>query len=818
MDRAQICHACLKPKASASGGFVTQFISVCRCNEHVPTSDPSEVLAQCETCKKPIKPARVGTMTQWIFSSDYCSCAIPTITNSDTSDAAGVRGPAFEIEEDDGVELPLPPGTFPLDRYQPKVKLGAGASGTVYLSRDRLLGKKVAVKILNQLDANQLMAFQEEAKITSRLQHPNIISILDFGPTESGIPYMVLEYVERAESLEKLIERNGLLDTIFALQIFKAVSDALAHAHNARVYHRDLKPSNVLLAISDEDELIVKLIDFGVAKVRFDSQESTAAQSRTLAGTPFYMPPEIAEGARFDERSEIYSLGCLMFEALTGRPPFAGQTALETIAMHANQERPSLTSVTGQEYSRGIEKLVATCLKREPSERYSSARAVAASIDTLIGNDLSTTRTQFLIATNSKKRSAPPHLVRLSIVTAIFICLGALGFASVFPPTISKKAKENKTTKASKKSQSPSIKKLSKSSYKAIERKGIERWFDINGSKQSWVAKRPLSDDELQYLVLKHRGDIKNLELVSGSEKITSVGWSAIATLNLRSLRIPQSTIKDEDVFKIAKMPELRQIDLSETDITDKAIESFENTSIEDLNLRLCTNITDNSGPSLESAKQLRYLDLSQTQIGDETVKKVAALNLEYLSVPNCNITDASLESLGRTKSLTALSLDATPITEKGVACLKNLDLEKLSVDSCRSFDDACLNTVIDNHPNLRYLTISNTRVTAKSVRRIAELKKLQGLNLASLSLNDEDIKPLVSSLHVSSLDLAENAITDRSLSELAAMKSLKKLQLSGCNSVSKAAVLKLCKLGIDAIHVIVGAPAEDGFQLMVGE
>jgi Leucine-rich repeat (LRR) protein len=265
-------------------------------------------------------------------------------------------------------------------------------------------------------------------------------------------------------------------------------------------------------------------------------------------------------------------------------------------------------------------------------------------------------------------------------------------------------------------------------------------------------------------------------------------------------------------------MPELRQIDLSETDITDKAIESFENTSIEDLNVRLCTNITDNSGPSLERAKQLRNLDLSQTQIGDETVKKVAVLNLESLSVPNCNITDASLESLGSTKSLTALSLDATPITEKGVAFLKNLELEKLSVDSCRSFDDACLNTVIDNHPNLRYLTISNTRVTAKSVRRIAELKKLQGLNLASLSLNDEDIKPLVSSLHVSSLDLAENAITDRSLGELAGMKSLKKLQLSGCNSVSKAAVLKLCKLGIDAIHVIVGAPAEDGFQLMVGE
>ncbi len=757
-------------------------------------------------------------MTQWIFSSDYCSCAIPTITNSDTSDAAGVRGPAFEIEEDDGVELPLPRGTFPLDRYQPKLKLGAGAAGTVYLSRDRLLGKKVAVKILNQLDANQLMAFQEEAKITSRLQHPNIISILDFGPTESGIPYMVLEYVERAESLEQLIERNGPLDTTFALQIFRAVSDALAHAHNARVFHRDLKPSNVLISISDDDELVIKLIDFGVAKVMFDSQESTAAQSRTLAGTPFYMAPEIAEGARFDERSEIYSLGCLMFEALTGKPPFAGQTALETIAMHANQERPSLAKVTGQEFSKGIEKLVATCLRREPSRRYSSAQAVAASIDALTGHDLSTTRTEFFHIPHAKKRSLPPPLVLFSITALVVIGLAAFAVVSVSNSNKSTKIKEIKTANRKPKSQSLTKRKLSKLAFKAIERKGIENLFQINGSKQSWVAKHPLSDDELQYLTLKHRGDIKNLELVAGSGKISSVGWSAVASLDLKSLIVPQSTITDEDVSKIAKMPQLRRIDLSETDITDKAVEPFENTAIEDLNLRLCTNITDGCRTALGRAKQLQCLDLSQTQIGDETVKTVSALNLSLLSIPGCNITDDSLESLAATKSLTALSLDSTPVTAKGMACLNDLDLEKLSVDSCRSFDDACLNTVIDNHPNLRYLTISNTRVTAKSVRRIAELKKLQGLNLASLSLNDEDIKPLISSLHVSSLDLAENAITDRSLDELARMKSLKKLQLSGCNSVSKAAVVKICKLGIDAIHVIVGAPAEDGFQLMVGE
>lgn len=308
------------------------------------------------------------------------------------------------------------------------------------------------------------------------------------------------------------------------------------------------------------------------------------------------------------------------------------------------------------------------------------------------------------------------------------------------------------------------------------------------------------------------------MELIPGSEKITSVGWSAIASLDLRSLRIPQSSVRDNDVAKIAKMPELRQIDLSETEITDKAIESFAGTSIEDINLRLCLNISDDCGTALANAKHLHNLDLSQTNIGDETVKKVSALDLQLLSVPSCNVTDKGLESLAHTKSLTALSLDGTPVTEKGISSLNNLDLEKLSVDSCRSFNDACLDTVISNHPHLRYLTISNTKVTAKSVRRITELKNLQGLNLASLSLKDEDIKPLMSALHLSSLDLAENAITDKSLVELSRMKSLKKLQLSGCNSVSKAAVLKVCKLGIDAIHVIVGSPAEDGFGLMVGE
>ncbi|MBZ0188171.1 MAG: protein kinase, partial [Candidatus Obscuribacterales bacterium] len=153
------------------------------------------------------------------------------------------KGAAFEGYLDDGEgeeELELAPESFPVDRFKPISELGRGAGGSVYLCRDRLLGKKVAIKVLHVLTGEQLIAFQEEARVTNKLDHPRIVSILDFGSTESGVPFMVLEYFP-GETLREHLDNNGHMEEETARLVFLQVIDGLAYAHKRGIFHRDLK-------------------------------------------------------------------------------------------------------------------------------------------------------------------------------------------------------------------------------------------------------------------------------------------------------------------------------------------------------------------------------------------------------------------------------------------------------------------------------------------------------------------------------------------------------------------------------------------------
>lgn len=785
MEHEQTCPSCFRPKSSASAGLVTQFINVCRCDQKESFEPETEPLQQCKSCRKPIRPARSGTLTQWIFSSDYCRCELPAVDESNETSSAKKSGPAFDLEEDDGVELPINKEAFPLDRYQPKMRLGSGASGAVYLSRDRLLGKKVAVKILHQFDGKQLIAFQDEAKITSRLHHPNIISILDFGPTDSGTPYMVLEYLENAETLEHYIQRAGPLEIELAIRIFKPVCVALAHAHRENVYHRDLKPSNILLSLSNE--LSVKLIDFGVAKVKFETQEETSEQAKTLAGTPFYIPPEVAEGSGFTARSEIYSLGCVMFEALTGVPPFSGQTALETIAMHATHERPTLSQAAGHEFSPEIEKLLAKCLERDPAKRFSSAREVELALDELLEFKPTTTSEVAIIQTSNKQRTA-----LLAPLAILLIVVSGFYFAS--KNTLEETTEPKGATKPKKQKDNTNIYQV----YDA--EKMTKELFEVDPLNKAWIARVPIAEVDLLNLIKYHRGDIKNLRLhadESVENLITSKGWSAVATLNLRILSLHGSSIRDSDVAKFAKIPTLRKCDFSKTKITDEAIKSLANTDIEELSLESCENLTEACSESLARMKYLTELNVSNTKLGNVTLQKIAPLKLNGLRVAYCPISDEGIANLASSKTLTSLHVSSTPLTRKGFSSLRNLDIRELNVDSCKHFDDACLELVVKSFPNLKYLMLNNTSVTPSEIKHLAKLKNLRILHVVLRKLNDDDLAPLLDALKLELIDVSQSDISDTTLSKLAKMWSLRKVQVTGCNRVTKEAVSELKKKGI---------------------
>ncbi|MGD9685010.1 MAG: protein kinase [Candidatus Obscuribacterales bacterium] len=265
------------------------------------------------------------------------------------------------------------------DRYVIEAALGRGNMGAVYRARDTMLDKIVAVKVMiHGADAGAQARFQREAQMASRLNHPGIIQVFDFGITDDDCPFMVMEYVE-GKSLAEVIEERGHLSLSEGMAVFGQIAQALAHAHAQGVLHRDLKAQNVLLTGEAQEEPRVKLVDFGLARPVTDEGLSTLTREGALVGSPLYMSPEQAKAADLDERSDLYSFGCLMYEALTGDVPIRGATALETVSLKATRKAPSLADA-GFDYGDALEKIVATCLSIDPKDRFGSADDLAEAL------------------------------------------------------------------------------------------------------------------------------------------------------------------------------------------------------------------------------------------------------------------------------------------------------------------------------------------------------------------------------------------------------------------------------------------------------
>jgi serine/threonine protein kinase len=261
--------------------------------------------------------------------------------------------------------------------------LGTGGMGVVFHCQHLILGKEYALKLLaaDKLSAESWSRFQSEAKALARLHHPGVVGIHNMGIDAQECPYYVMDLLE-GQSLSQIVNDNRRLPVARALPIFIQLADALDSAHQQGIIHRDIKPSNVMV-LQEKNGDKVKLVDFGIARLSnrgvgsaFDSQNKTAAG--TVFGTPYYMSPEQSLGKPVDHRSDIYSLGCALFEALTGLPPFCGNNAFETILMHQTNEAPSLNSVYPQgKFSSSLETAVAKMLKKDVEERYQSMKQVA---------------------------------------------------------------------------------------------------------------------------------------------------------------------------------------------------------------------------------------------------------------------------------------------------------------------------------------------------------------------------------------------------------------------------------------------------------
>jgi serine/threonine-protein kinase len=266
------------------------------------------------------------------------------------------------------------------DRYDIESTLGRGGMATVYRGRDRVLDRPVAIKVLAERyagDEQFVTRFKREARAAAGLNHTNIVAVFDTGDTD-GRHYIVMEMVE-GETLAELLKREGPLSPDRAARIAGTVARALASAHDNGLIHRDVKPGNVMLT-SDGD---VKVMDFGIARAATDD---TLTQTGMVLGTASYLSPEQSRGDPVDHRSDVYSLGCVLYEMLTGRPPFEGDTPVGVAYKHVH-EQPDPPSSLNREIPPEVEAVVMRALAKDPDARYATAEAFREALTAAVAGE-----------------------------------------------------------------------------------------------------------------------------------------------------------------------------------------------------------------------------------------------------------------------------------------------------------------------------------------------------------------------------------------------------------------------------------------------
>lgn len=666
--------------------------------------------------------------------------------------------------------------------------IGSGGMGVIYKARHPILKKLVAIKMLHMhlLSDAIVKRFEQEAQAASSLSHPNIIQVHDFGVSPHGQPYMVMDFVE-GEPLSNVLHRNPMRIEP-ALNVLIQVADALAHAHEKGVLHRDLKPSNIMVTDADCSFPEIKIVDFGIAKV-LETNQTRMTLTGELMGTPYYMSPEQCRGTTLDARSDIYSLGCVMFELLTGRTPFARGSAISAIVGQLTAAAPTLAETRPDiVFPELLEEVQVKMLAKEPGDRYQSMQELIA--------DLIKVQKAYVAATSSGKKklrlgrnfqeNRQLYLVSLAAVASLIFSTAWIGQIAQHAEQESEQRSYEQITVTP---QQPSLSILQR---KQQEMERQEVWK---------VADKSKVDDKFMQTFLDFDIGINELDMIG--TRITNNGLLYVSLQkHLTRLRLANTEVTDTGLKFLQLLPRLNTLNLDDTQVTDAGMKF------------------------LQPMRALRTLSLSGTRISDEGLKLIQHLHLRNLHLVETNTGDTGLAAISNIRSLETLELKrAKGVTDKGVASLARLprlrvlDLERTFVtdEGLRHLSMMPSLAQIDleaDHitvrglamlaklPRLTALDLNGTEFDDSWVSVLSGFHKLNRLELKSTDITDDGVALLTKALpNLEHLELAKTKITDSSLTLLQSMHKLKHLDLKDCK-VSDKAVQEL-KARIPACNVI---------------
>lgn len=669
------------------------------------------------------------------------------------------------------------------ERYEIYELIGEGGAGSVYKARDKMLDVTVAIKVMNSdLQGTAAARLQREAIAAGKLKHKNIAKVFDFGLTADDLTYMVMEYLP-GKTLQDYIKEKEKLSSGEAIPVFLQLCDGLAYAHKNGVIHRDLKPSNVIL-MKDGKAWVAKILDFGVAHLESDQRLTTTG---AVVGSPLYMSPEQALSQEVTVQSDIYSMGCLMYETLSGSPPFRGETVIETLQMHKSATPASLDETYS--VAQPLALVVQQCLEKEPESRPSSVQALKESLEKVSQ------------AIKPRVEKVPDELsesvdfgkvnrgiiARFSNKTAIITGSSVILLAVLFLSYFSARYLQNAFVPA------PSKDYENREEFSrpkdAYMYDGDEKVSIIKMSETtSRGVGTGICDEDLK-AVKKDSLAILRIE----GKNFTGSGLKYLAGCPIVHLELCSDQLTDENLKYLAQFPKLANLAIEDAPITDAGVKEIGKCSnLNQLYFR-CPKLTNKCVDYLAPGNKLTSLRFRSGQFTDQVGDSLVLLpRLKQLEILDCKNLTENFASKLKNKFLNSLNLDCGYSSESLKAITK-LPLNQLILIEC--VVDRQLLKALSSMPYLKALCLSSIKYKEADLPLLSKVPQLQFIDLSKSAAMSDSFYDAVCKMKSTELDFSESPITQAQFFKFTKMPGIKRIRCAACPNISPEIALKFQSL-----------------------
>ena len=644
------------------------------------------------------------------------------------------------------------------DQYEVLERIGKGGMGIVFKARNRFTDRIVAIKVLKQDEFSHAdqERFKREAKAASAFRHANAVQVLDFGVCNQS-PYLVMEYVGGV-NLDAFLKARGKMTERGSMQIAKQIGAVLSAAHGAGVVHRDLKPSNIMIQASAEGQLRAIVLDFGLAKLTNVKTNDQLTKTGDTMGTPQYMSPEQFQGTAADARSDIYSLGAVLYQCCTGNPPHEGDTPYSTMYKVFNSEPTPFLRQEGEQPS-SFEHIIFRCLERSLDDRYQTVASLIEDLERVDRGDspcFESTKTEPDGRLESKKaRAFFPVGLLVSSVASVAV-LTSVGSFFILQHTHAPSTKAPAVSTASSAITPGPLRSDQKFIAFVKAEPNLTQLTvpdDISDSALAEVASLKELDTLTIHNSYVHKFSflsklprIRFINFSQSNMRMDSSAWATLASLpTLKGLGLDGIIFDEKDIAGLAGSKTLHTLVISRTSINRPTIEQITRIKTLDvLGISQCKFSHDDDLDALIGSK-ITALDLGyNAKVGDETIEKIVRSlpKLQVLFLRQLPITDKAMEAIATLKDLRDLEIGQTKLTDAGIKKITALkQLRQLDTYQLPLTDAAIVS--ISLLPKLHDVYLEHTSITDASIPKFKHMKALSVLDITNTNISPKGIKEL---------------------------------------------------------------------------